>query len=350
MKKVISFLLALSMAFSVYGGSASAANKFSDVSSGFWAQKEIDYLSSRGVIKGYANGNFGPNDQVKRVQAAVMIARALKLNLNGRPNPGFKDIPTSHYAYKEIAAVVAEGIFPKSTYFNPNQPLTRGDMAVALLEAYDLTGEYTGYVWDVDKNTKTFRAVSALAANGITKIYEDQTFKPNNGVTRAQFSVFFSRAMDKSFAVNARLNPSSLGETVTGQLNEDYTNGQLKYELQLTDVILDGDKSWQMFLAENQFNEPAPAGMKYIMAKFKVNALQVQQGNFFVSNYDFEAVSESGTVYEHASVVTPKPEFGAKLYTGGENEGWVVFLVKEDDQPTIVWNQGDIDELWFTLD
>lgn len=350
MKKVAAFLLALVMAFSVYGGSASAANKFPDVPADFWAQKEIEYLSNSGVIKGYANGNFGPNNQVTRSQAAIMISRSLKLNLNGRPNPGFKDVPTTHQAYKEIAAVVDEGIFPKGTYFNPNQALTRGDMAIALFEAYDLTGEYTGYVWDVDKSTKTFRAVGALAANGITKIYEDKTFKPNNGVTRAQFSVFFARTMDKSFAVNARLNPSSLGETAVSQLEKDYINGQLKYELQLTDVVLDGNQAWQAILAENQFNDPAPAGMKYIIAKFKLKALQVQQGSFYVSNLDFEAVSKSGTVYEYASVVTPSPEFGAQLYTGGENEGWVVFLVKEDDQPNIVWNQGESDELWFTLD
>lgn len=222
-------------------------------------------------------------------------------------------------------------------------------MAIALFEAYDLKGEYTGYVWDVDKNTKTFRSVGALAANGITKIYEDHTFKPESGVTRAQFSVFFARTMDKSFAVNARLNPASLGEAVIGQLNEHYTNGQLKYELQLTDVIFDGNQAWQMILAENQFNEPAPAGMKYILVKFKLKALQVQQGTFYVGNYNFEAVSKSGTVYEYASVVKPTPEFGAELYTGGENEGWTVFLVKEDDQPTIVWNKGQTDELWFTL-
>ncbi|AEH47399.1 S-layer homology domain-containing protein [Parageobacillus thermoglucosidasius] len=353
MRKFYRFVLVFSLLVSIVfpGVVTEAKSKFKDVPEDFWAKAEIEFLSSKGIIKGYNDGTFKPNEPVKRVQAAIMITRALGLNTSNRPNPGFKDIKNlDKEAYNAIAAVVDEGIFPKGTYFNPHKPLTRGDMAIALLEAYDLKGEYTGYVWDVDKNTKTFRAVNALAANGITKIYEDGTFKPNNSVTRAQFSVFFARTIDKSFAVNARLNPAPLGKTVIGQKSKDYINGQLKYELQLIDVILDGDQAWQMIQAENMFNEPAPAGMKYILAKFKIKALQVQQGSFYVSNIDFEAVSKSGTIYKYAPVVTPSPEFGAELYTGGENEGWVAFLINENDQPTIVWHRGEPDELWFTLD
>jgi|GEM_PF-2627026 len=351
MRKFYSLSFVCILIIALFTTKVEAASKFKDVPNDFWAKAEIEFLSGKGIIKGYNDGTFKPNEPVKRVQAAIMITRALGLNTSNRPNPGFKDIKNlDKEAYNAIAAVVDEGIFPKGTYFNPYQPLTRGDMAIALFEAYNLTGEYTGYVWDVDKNTKTFRAVNALAANGITKIYEDGTFKPNNSVTRAQFSVFFSRTMDKSFAVNARLNPAYLGQTVIGQKNKDYINGQLKYELRLTDVILDGQQAWQMIKEENMFNEPAPVGMKYILAKFKIKALQVQQGYFYTHNLDFEAVSKSGTVYEYASVVVPSPEFGARLYTGGENEGWVAFLVKEGDKPLIVWNRGEADELWFALD
>ncbi|WP_378209983.1 S-layer homology domain-containing protein [Anoxybacteroides rupiense] len=351
MRKFYSFLFIFTLMIAFLTTKVEAASKFKDVTNDFWAKSEIEFLSSKGVIKGYSDGTFKPNEPVKRVQAAIMITRALGLNTSNRPNPGFKDIKNlDKEAYNAIAAVVDEGIFPKGTYFNPNQPLKRGDMAIALFEAYNLTGNYTGYVWDVDKNTKTFQAVNALAANGITKIYEDGTFKPNNSVTRAQFSVFFARTMNKEFAVNARLNPAHLGEVVIGQKSRDYINGQLKYELQLTDVILDGQQAWQMIETENMFNEPAPAGMKYILAKFKIKALQVQQGSFYISNLNFEAVSKSGTIYQYAPIVTPSPEFGAELYTGGENEGWVAFLIKEGDQPTIVWKKGEADELWFALD
>lgn len=43
----------------------------------------------------------------------MMVARALNLKTSNVKNPGFKDVETTHPAYKEIAAVVNAGILPK---------------------------------------------------------------------------------------------------------------------------------------------------------------------------------------------------------------------------------------------
>lgn len=199
MKKAISaiFLITLFANILFYQTSFAKTN-YPDVKGDFWAVKEIDFLSSKGIIKGYANGYFGPNDHVKRSQAAVMISRALNLDLSNVKNPGFDDIPINHHAYKEIAAVVQEGIFPKERFFNPDQALKRADMARALVNAYDLKGSY-GYIKDVPSNHWAYEYVQALASNEITNIYPDQTYKPNDSVNRAQFSVFFARVLDPSF-------------------------------------------------------------------------------------------------------------------------------------------------------
>jgi hypothetical protein len=115
-----------------------ASTTFLDVKSNYWAKKEIDYLTNLGIIKGYSNGKFGINDSVKRAQVAIMLVRALKLNTNNRPNPEFSDIPTNHYAYKEIATVVDEGLFSKAEKFNPEGTLTRGQMSKIFSEAFNL--------------------------------------------------------------------------------------------------------------------------------------------------------------------------------------------------------------------
>lgn len=46
-------------------------SNFKDVPEDFWAKEEIEFLSSKGVIKGYHDGTFKPNEPVKRVQAAL---------------------------------------------------------------------------------------------------------------------------------------------------------------------------------------------------------------------------------------------------------------------------------------
>ncbi|WP_181502859.1 hypothetical protein [Paranoxybacillus vitaminiphilus] len=49
-------------------------------------------------------------------------------------------------------------------------------------------------------------------------------------------------------------------------------------------------------------------------------------------------------------IVEPEPSLSTELYEGGEVEGWVAFLVDEDDTPLIVWQREWDDELWFSLE
>ena len=53
-----------------------AAGRFHDVSSDFWAAEEIGYLSDLKIINGYGNGQFGPQDSIrKRADAAIIVAQ-----------------------------------------------------------------------------------------------------------------------------------------------------------------------------------------------------------------------------------------------------------------------------------
>ena len=200
MKKyaVLVFLSAI-LAFTSLGQEASAASRFKDVPSTYWASKQIEYLSAKGIISGYNNGAFGLHDKVTRAQVAIIMSRALKLKTTNVADPGFGDVKKNFYAYKEIAAVTNAGIFPKSSRFEPNRAMTRGEMALALVKAFKLSGSYSGPIYDINQNTALFRAVDVMAANKITTIDERGRYLPNQQLTRVQFSVFLARAMDPKF-------------------------------------------------------------------------------------------------------------------------------------------------------
>lgn len=51
------------------------ANKFTDVPA--WAEGYVNLVASLGIIKGYGNGKFGPNDTVTTAQASTMLLKAL---------------------------------------------------------------------------------------------------------------------------------------------------------------------------------------------------------------------------------------------------------------------------------
>lgn len=199
MKKLLIALLVLFTASFTFGSTekALAQTYFKDVPSGYWAIEEILYLQNLEVISGYADDRFLPGRPVTKAQAAMMMNRSLKFDTKNVVNPGFSDLPATHPAYKDVAALVKAGVIPKESAFRPNEELKRGEMAKYLVNGYKLKGTYSARITDVP--TDLLPAVKALAANGVTSIFSDGTYKPKDSVTRAQFSAFIARSLDPEF-------------------------------------------------------------------------------------------------------------------------------------------------------
>jgi hypothetical protein len=173
---------------------------FNDVTSKFWAKTEIEYLASRDIINGYPNGTFQPANTLSRAHAAVLLARAFKLDITKVKDITFTDVPKTHPYYAQIAAVVGSGYMngKGNGIFDPEGNLTRAQMAAILASAYSLTGEYEKGFVDVPTTYWASKQIQALAANNITTGYPDGTFKPGGTVTRVQYSAFLYRILIKA--------------------------------------------------------------------------------------------------------------------------------------------------------
>lgn len=198
-KWIGSILLILGCTLFIKVGDGQAAT-FVDVPETHPSVLEIEFLADTKIIKGYSDKTFKPFNNVTNSQVALMISRALKLDVNNRPNPGFTDLSNvDQETYRAIAAVVDEGIFPKGTKFRPYEPITRGEMAQVLVNAFDLKGTTQKEFKDVSANNPYYKAIKTLAASNITTGYEDGTFKPSTPLTRAHFSTFMSRIIEPDF-------------------------------------------------------------------------------------------------------------------------------------------------------
>ncbi|WP_456273195.1 S8 family serine peptidase [Bacillus sp. AK031] len=178
-----------------------APKSFNDLYSTFWAKDAIEALNVRGIINGYDSGEFGVADEISRIQAAQMIVRALDLDTSNRPNPNLKDVKPGDYGYDVIATVADEGIMTGNDEgkFNVWGTLTRAQMAKILVEAYDLEGSAKSSFKDVPAGYWAAGYIDTLAANGITTGYDDNTFKPQDKITRSQFAMFLARILDDRF-------------------------------------------------------------------------------------------------------------------------------------------------------
>ncbi len=118
---------------------------FNDVPETHWAAAWIEQLYTDGITGGCGNGNYCPENPVTRAQMAVFILKA-KYGADYTPPPldytgsGFADVPATNIFAPWIKQLAAEGITSGCGNGNycPNNPVTRAQMAVFLVSAFNL--------------------------------------------------------------------------------------------------------------------------------------------------------------------------------------------------------------------
>ncbi|PWW31257.1 N-acetylmuramoyl-L-alanine amidase [Cytobacillus oceanisediminis] len=165
---------------------------------------EINYLLDRKVITGYPDQTFRPEVNVTREEAATMIGRAMGLNGQQRTT-SFSDVPQSSYASGYIQSAVEKGILTgySDGTFRPENKMTRGEMAYLLKRAFNLSS--TSYVFfsDVAKSGTQYTAINTVVTAGLANGYPDGSYRPNNPINRAEFAVLVARGLNPTYRVSS---------------------------------------------------------------------------------------------------------------------------------------------------
>ncbi|NOP79133.1 S-layer homology domain-containing protein [Bacillus paranthracis] len=172
---------------------------FKDVPENHWSYQAIMDLKEKNIVAGYGNGMFGFGDNITRGQVARLIYAYLKpVDELNTQNP-FTDIE-EHMFKKEILALNKAGIMNGfgDGKFGPDNVLTREQLAVVLTKAFNFKATSTTTFKDVDKNYWATNAISALQENKITTGTGDNKFEPQSLVTREQYALFLYNAINKS--------------------------------------------------------------------------------------------------------------------------------------------------------
>lgn len=106
-KKAVSLLLcAVLIAFSC------SAYAFGDTAQSN-AKNEIDFIASYGIMNGYEDGNFYPDNAITRAEMVAVALRMIRLDIPVAENTygqSFSDVPTDHWAYGAVETASALGI------------------------------------------------------------------------------------------------------------------------------------------------------------------------------------------------------------------------------------------------
>ena len=131
---------------------AFAADVFPDVPSDHTYRVAIEDLASRGIIGGYTNKNFGPEDPVMRQQFAKMIVKTLGLPVSMNDICSFEDTPNAGvddplYPDKYVAVCAQHNITKgkDATHFDPFAYVTRQQLITMVVRTVDIQEIGGGY-------------------------------------------------------------------------------------------------------------------------------------------------------------------------------------------------------------
>ena len=158
-----------------------------DVSKDFWAYEAITSLVEKGIINGYSDNTFKPENDITREEFITVLVKYLKLDTNKECN--FADVSNKRWSYPYIAAAYSAGIITGNeiNMFNPEDAITRQDMAVIVARALNMTGGSSETFADEGMiSDYAIDGVKALKEAGILNGFEDNTFRPVNNSKRAE--------------------------------------------------------------------------------------------------------------------------------------------------------------------
>lgn len=188
-RKFISTAAAAALVASAIAPSASAASSFTDVPERY--QDAVDFLVSKGA-NGKTATSFGTYENIKRADAAILVANVLGLDMENAPASGFTDVPDR--AVGAVNALKEAGITSgkTATSFGSHSPVTRGELAVWIKKGFKLKGDTDLEFTDV--NERYAKAVEALVANEITQGVAAGKFGVSQNAKRGDFAIFLHQS------------------------------------------------------------------------------------------------------------------------------------------------------------
>jgi len=175
----------------------STAMKFSDLN-GHWAEQNIKKLVEMGVIDGYSDGTFKPDNNMTRAEFVSIIVKAFKLQT--QDGKIFADT-NNHWAKSLIATAAANGIISgySDSEFAPNDLVTREQMASMLVKAahMDVAASNLTFKDQNDISVWAQDAMATVTAKSLMDGYQDGTLKPQGYATRAEAATLLLRILQQ---------------------------------------------------------------------------------------------------------------------------------------------------------
>ncbi|WP_281888645.1 cadherin-like beta sandwich domain-containing protein [Paenibacillus sp. YYML68] len=186
---------------------------FLDVT-GHWAQDAVNSMASRMIVNGVDANSFNPDAAITRAEFAAIVVRALGLP-NSSQATEFEDVLNGQWFAGAVQKAYEYGIIEgyDNRMFHPNQTITRQEAMVMIARAMRIVGLDQTSNADVDAALSAFAdqsQVAAWAKTGAAALVQsklvvgsDTGLKPSSLITRAETAVIVKRLLEQAQLIDS---------------------------------------------------------------------------------------------------------------------------------------------------
>lgn len=159
----------------------------------------LNTSSRNAFMTGYSDGTFRPENYMTRAEAVVMLYRMCTINVDSSSQSVYQDVPSRMWCAQEVNAFAHAGIIDQTTYFYPDQYITRAALTEML---YRLSGSpsvsgSTSRFSDIS-GTSSSNAIRYATSAGWINGYPDGTFRPYAYITRSEVAAMMTRVLNRT--------------------------------------------------------------------------------------------------------------------------------------------------------
>lgn len=251
MRKKICITIVL--VFFLFASSIAGAAQLTDIQ-GHWAEQQIEKWISAGLTGGYGDGTFRPDNPITRAEFSAYVNRAFKPSAI-KSMESFSDVSETAWYYDDVKVAFTAGImggYPDNS-FQPDNPITRQEAASVLARLLDLAADDDGISFADDESIADWAksSVKAVSSFGLMGGYPDGTFRGQNPITRAETVVILEGGLNLKVAATVfdeagEYGPETGMQTIKGNVTINAPDIILRNTLIAGDLLLgegigDGD-------------------------------------------------------------------------------------------------------------
>lgn len=221
------------------------ANAFAlDISdiSGHWAKDTIQSWVDQGLIKGYEDGSFKPDNNITRAEFITLVNGAFGYTEQG--NAGFADVGAGAWYADAVQKAQAAGYiagYPDNT-MRPDNPISREEAASIIQRLTKFEGNPKNNLTYTDASSLAWSrdSVRAVSESGLMQGYPDGSFKPQNLIKRGEAVEALNAALNYSKTSIVYDKPGTYGPA-TGVLEVAGDVIVLSEDVKLQNILIKGN-------------------------------------------------------------------------------------------------------------